>query len=542
MMSCTLIFAQHNNEFYNNGALVHLDPGAEVHVWGDVHMYGTTGVLDNNGLIKTQGHSYSDANFQQTGTGTYRIENSDVNVGERQGIYGSYAVRGGQTMTGVDDGSFFNLELANDQGIVFVSSFSQADVRNDVDFWAGTVHNRVVTHTVPVTGAITYPANGVAYNGTFGVMNPVAGTGSTNSATAIYGNMSAVDAGYIQGNLRRAIAPTGGLYGFGVGLEPAGAGAQRGFQFIRLNFAANTYDVMYSYFQTASPNVVAGTPIECSGNTIAYFGGADHGEWFFQDQNAGAGTGNYEVTVYPQDDNFPAQPMWVITNNDQLLGTANMCGPTPVGLNRTGYNVGIASFGVAAPITLLPIELIDINATGIVDHIDVTWNVASEINLSHYELERSENGVDFEYIATLNAAGNSTSALSYSYSDFEVRPIQNYYYRVKSVDLDGSEEYTPVVVASIEGGLTGFDESAVSIFPNPTANDFMLSIASKEDREVTVTLFNPLGQIVEAETKQLPAGNTIMKFSLEEKAYGIYLMEIRDTHSNETITKRIIKQ
>lgn len=542
LFASVLSFGQHNNEFYNDGALIHLDPGAEIHVWGDVHMYGSTGVLDNNGLIKTQGHSYSDANFQQIGTGTYRIENSDVNIGERQSINGSFAVRGGQASIGVDDGSFYNLELANDQGIVFLGTNGVvADVRNNVDFFAGTVHNRIITNAIPVTGALSYPANGASYNAVFGVMNP-SSSGMTNSVVALYGNMSSVDAGYVQGHLRRAIDPSGGTYGFEVGLEPAGAGAQRGIQYIQLNFTgANNYDVMYSYFQTASPNVVAGTPIECSGNEITYFGGADHGEWFFQDQT-GSGTGNYGVTVYPQDDNFITAPMWVITNNDQLTGTPNMCGLTPVGLQRTGYNTGVASFTVAAPITLLSAEFVDINAAGVGDHIDVSWKVASETNLSHYEIERSKDGVNFEYIASLNAVGNTTNSVDYNYSDFDVRPNQNYYYQVKSVDLDGSFEYTPIVMATIQAQYAGFDENAVSIFPNPTVSDFMMSIVSADEKDIAISIYNPLGQTMSKETRHITAGNTVLKFSLEEKATGIYLIEIKDTYSNQTITKRILKK
>ena len=43
------LMAQHNNEFYNDGALVHKQAGAEVHVWGDVHNYKVTGDQENNG-------------------------------------------------------------------------------------------------------------------------------------------------------------------------------------------------------------------------------------------------------------------------------------------------------------------------------------------------------------------------------------------------------------------------------------------------------------------------------------------------------------
>ncbi|MFT5780239.1 MAG: hypothetical protein ACI837_003200, partial [Crocinitomicaceae bacterium] len=135
LLSATSSFAQHNNEFFNDGALVHVQAGAEVHVWGDVHNVQATGNLHNDGLIKMQGNAYSDNLFQQTGTGIYRVENSDVNIGERQFISGSYAVRGGQALTSVDDGSFFDLQLANDQGIVYLVGVGNiADVRNSVNF------------------------------------------------------------------------------------------------------------------------------------------------------------------------------------------------------------------------------------------------------------------------------------------------------------------------------------------------------------------------------------------------------------------------
>ena len=227
--------AQHNNELYNYGALIHVQAGAEVHVWGDVHMREATGNLQNNGLIKVQGHSYSDNLFQQSGTGTYRVENSDVNIGERQFIQGSYAVRGGQAQTGVNDGSFYDLELANDQGIVYlVGTGNIADVRNSVDYNIGATHNRIVTHDIGATGAIIYPANGSAYSAVFGVMNPTAGLATqVDNSTSVGGNMSTFDAGYVQGNLRRAINAAGGQYGYVLGLEPAGAGAQRGHDPVR---------------------------------------------------------------------------------------------------------------------------------------------------------------------------------------------------------------------------------------------------------------------------------------------------------------------
>ncbi|MEM7037519.1 MAG: T9SS C-terminal target domain-containing protein, partial [Bacteroidota bacterium] len=150
--------AQHNFEWNNQGALVTVTAGADMYIWGDLHNEGATATQDNDGFMEVQGNLFSDNLFQQRGTGTVRIENNDVNVNERQFIEGSYAVRGGSSQIGTDDGSFFNLELANTQGAVhLVGGGNVADVRNTVDFNpAGAAGappvNRIVTHdttTVP---------------------------------------------------------------------------------------------------------------------------------------------------------------------------------------------------------------------------------------------------------------------------------------------------------------------------------------------------------------------------------------------------------
>jgi len=536
----TVCFSQHNNEFYNDGALVHVQAGAEVHVWGDVHMVGATGQLQNNGLVKTQGNSYSDNLFQQSGTGTYLIENSDVNIGERQFIEGSYAVRGGTAQIGVDDGSFYDLELANDQSIVYlVGTGNVADVRHSLDYLAGATTNRIITHDIGLSGAITPPLNGSGYASVFGLMNSTAGLGDLQANTVTTnGNMSGVDDGYIQGKFRRAISPTGGIYGFVLGLEPAVAFAQRGMQYVHLDFGANNYDVITGYFQSASPNT---SPIgfECTGNTIDYFGGVAHGEWFFTDIT-GTGAGTYGVRVWPQDDNLPALSVWLITKDNSFQGTANECGPSPVNLFRSGFN-GFSEFGVAGVTTALPIEFLDINAQGIVDHIAVTWNVASELNLSHYELERSEDAITYEHISDHLAVGTTQDPQTYSYDDYDVRYFQNYYYRVKSVDNDGMYDYTPVVVASIQNGSGAFDENSVYLFPNPSTDDFMLLLNSNQDLNVAMEVFNSLGQIIMERQLNVLTGNSTFGINSKEWAPGVYFVQLKETQTGTTVNKRFVK-
>ena len=185
--------------------------------------------------------------------------------------------------------------------------------------------------------------------------------------------------------------------------------------------------------------------------------------------------------------------------------------------------------------------MIDISANGIENHIAVRWNVASELNLSHYELERSEDAQLFEHIGSLNAFGTTNQMQAYQYNDFDVRAFQTYYYRIKSVDLDGSYEYSPVVSGSLIAPVE-FSENAISLYPNPTQDEFMISIFSEMDRDLSVVIHNSVGQMLENKNVHLSSGNTILKYNADEWAPGVYHIEITDVNSSEKINKRIIKQ
>lgn len=544
-ISAPFTFAQHNFELYADSVVFFVANGAEVHVNGDVHFEGTS-IIRNNGLIRTQGNTYGGNEMQQRGSGTYRIENNSVNTGEWQSLNGSLAVRGGQSQIGFDDGSFYDLELANDIGVVQVSDGVSADVRNSVDFNAGSVRNRIVTATNLGTAALpVYPANGSLYTGVFGMMNPASGNGSlSNSSIDVGGNSSSVDAGYIQGRFRRAIDNAGGNYGFLVGLEPAGAGAQRGFQYLRFDAGANSYDVIESYFQAGLDNSFI-PQMECSGYFMDYFGGLDHGQWVLDDIT-NAGMGNYDVSVWPQDHNMPFQTVWAISKDNSIQGTADECGPTSVGLSRSafsGFNISGSQFGlIGSNAIFLPLELVGISANGNVDHINVSWQVLSESDLSHYELERSENGNDFVYIGTIDSQGNPIDQQAYDFDDYNVRSGQDYYYHLKMVDFSGTLSYSPTVVARIDQSYSTFDSGSIDVFPNPSLGDFILSVNSESNRFLEVKIYNSIGQIQEDFSATVSTGNTIHKIETNNWAPGVYNLKLVDANSQETIIKRIIKQ
>jgi Zn-dependent metalloprotease len=79
----------------------------------------------------------------------------------------------------------------------------------------------------------------------------------------------------------------------------------------------------------------------------------------------------------------------------------------------------------------------------------------------------------------------------------------------------------------------------MNVYPNPSSSLITLEFGMSSSDQVQVRVMNALGQIVESESKMLPAGNTKMELSLEKLDAGIYLVELR-TSSHSTV-QRITK-
>lgn len=101
---------------------------------------------------------------------------------------------------------------------------------------------------------------------------------------------------------------------------------------------------------------------------------------------------------------------------------------------------------------VLPISFESMRANINNNITNIEWNTLSEINHSHYEIERSADNITFISIGSVNGSGNSNIPKSHYYTDKEALPGISYY-RIKVVDLDGSIQfYGPLSVNSNKPG------------------------------------------------------------------------------------------
>lgn len=134
------------------------------------------------------------------------------------------------------------------------------------------------------------------------------------------------------------------------------------------------------------------------------------------------------------------------------------------GVVYSGFSA-INDFPVNGPASItngtLPITLNYFVAEKSDDDVLIRWEVALEENVSHYEIERSSNGKDFEVIRTLSASPEQVTRKTYQFTDGNPI-IGRSYYRLRTIDVDGTTEIFEVVSVFIEHLA-----SRIDMYPNP---------------------------------------------------------------------------
>lgn len=93
---------------------------------------------------------------------------------------------------------------------------------------------------------------------------------------------------------------------------------------------------------------------------------------------------------------------------------------------------------------LLPVELLYFRGTSIGRSNLLEWKTATERDNSHFDLERSTNGKEWERITTLSGAGTTMQPQYYRAHDEGFTQTLNYY-RLRQVDDDGTEKLSDVI-------------------------------------------------------------------------------------------------
>lgn len=145
--------------------------------------------------------------------------------------------------------------------------------------------------------------------------------------------------------------------------------------------------------------------------------------------------------------------------------------------------------GASLDCTVLPVELTAFEATVVGDEVDLQWTTASEAHSDRFEVERSQDGDTFVQIASVPAAGTTSSTTHYGFIDRSPHRGLNYY-RLRQLDTDGTSTTSHVRTAHL--GMSG---SSVMLHPNPGTH--LVSVTLPADGAgATLDLIDATGRLV----------------------------------------------
>lgn len=234
--------------------------------------------------------------------------------------------------------------------------------------------------------------------------------------------------------------------------------------------------------------------------------------------------GNFDVVTQSGSVTFPgpANATWY----DYFNGTTITL---PVAANNYSFTLQPGEYHVFTRTNAaLPVTIINFAGKKVNNVNMLSWQVANELNLDHYELQKSTDGQNFSFVADIKASGSR----NYSYSDNDLNnsaPIE--YYRLKSVDIDGKFNFSAIVIIK-----TGISVWRAQVSPNPVSGILRLNIESPVQDKATLIITDLSGRQLYKQNISISAGDNSYEINkMAAFAKGTYLLSVFASQQTQSI-------
>jgi hypothetical protein len=211
---------------------------------------------------------------------------------------------------------------------------------------------------------------------------------------------------------------------------------------------------------------------------------------------------------------------------------------TTVTANPASGNTPLIISSSDAP---LPVNFIGFSVTQLGKNNLLSWSTASEQNNAGFEVQRSTDGTTYEnigFVKSLSATGNSSSPLSYSFTDFNPLGLQQYY-RLKQTDLDGKSAYSAIVLVKREAPAT---LTVTKVYPNPSTSSIYINAACPAATTLQLSIVDMNGRVVGRKQVNAMTGNNGFDMPVTQLAPGTYLLQVLNADNKVVTTEKFIKQ
>ncbi|UCS94250.1 hypothetical protein KZP23_04245 [Echinicola marina] len=186
---------------------------------------------------------------------------------------------------------------------------------------------------------------------------------------------------------------------------------------------------------------------------------------------------------------------------------------------------------------LLPVQSLEISGEYDEDErkVKLDWSTAKENDNSHFEVERSFDGIDhFEKIGTIQGIGWSDKMTYYEFEDQDLLvTAKKAYYRVKQVSLNAKETFSDVIAIDFPNIKT--TKNVWRAYPNPSRGE-QVKVALLNDElytggEVSFRVFDSMNSSELVKVSNAQALNPKVAEVLSQFSSGLVVVEMMwDNH------------
>jgi trimeric autotransporter adhesin len=540
-----------------SGFLFYSWAGSGIFRFGNVEILGSP-----SGANRFVNISTSFFNFVVTGNMTIGT-NAEFRQTNTSNTTGVVAVAGNLTNDGTFTSQggllFGNAVSASSTTLTFSGTSSVQTVSG-----SGIFRNLVAAPTASLTSftvnntsgtSIVIPANMISGTGTTG---SVSGTltltagkldvGATplivGISTTTTGTVSSVAGSYIIGEFQRWIGTTTGNRILPIGTSTTPRLAQ-----INFTTAQTTGGKISAKFVASTPGV-SGLPIPAeAGNGNIVIGAVSPTGYWQIDRLSGAG-GTYTAIVdasgFTKTDGSAITDFanvklvkrttagaWAAGADGTASAIANAAGLATA--TRTGCTA-FSVFALGGTTAALPIELKSFTGKALKASNQLQWITSTEEGVKEHIIERSANGYNnWTLVGTTPSKGDAREEQSYSIED--KTPLTKSFYRLRTLDLDGREQFSNVISLTRQNNSFG----VIAAYPNPAVEIINVQFNTLEEGNITARIVDMTGRLVLEQQMSALNGTNMFPVQLNGLSAGTYFITLSsDNEVAEPI--RFVKQ
>jgi len=179
--------------------------------------------------------------------------------------------------------------------------------------------------------------------------------------------------------------------------------------------------------------------------------------------------------------------------------------------------------------------LVEFKGQEINKDIDLVWKTGNESDLSHYEVEKSRDGVHYE-TAAIVFPWEGDNHPDYTWSDKQAAPGMNYY-RLKMINKSGSWKYSNVLTFSLSEKLI----SKIVVAPNLITNQIRIQFNDVSNNAYKIELRNAAGQLFAKKSVNITRyGQTEYLMRTVSMTPGVYFLTFFEKNNKKLTAYKVI--